>query len=211
MTLADHRITQYSLAEPIQETVRFDPAVNLTGASLQFSFKKPDEDTRTVLEAVIVSASPSVAAATSVIVRNVWTDAAVANPDCFAYEWKFILADDSVLNANANAATVDFPERVNRSFEITSAIGAGPGDVTEQQTDMKTIPKVVANLTELAALPWSQNYRLVFIESDANGNPGSYWWDETITPVSALVEDPTGTLVVALLDARGGGFRREGL
>jgi hypothetical protein len=64
---------------------------------------------------------------------------------------------------------------------------------------------IVADISALRTLPQNDNYNLVIVKSDANGNVGFYWADETITS-----SDDDGNSIIYATTA-GIGFERKGL
>lgn len=188
--IPEFQIKQFDKSQPIQETIAFVASVNLVGAGAQFVYRLPD-GADLFAEAVIVSTSPSAAAATSVVLKNVWDDESVESPGVFQYEWKIILADGSVIARHLDGATEQFPNRTHRAFEVVECISPAPGDDSEEATLMKTRPITVDTLAELAALPASENYGVAFVESDSNGNLASYVWD-----INSVNTYPTSDAVV---------------
>ncbi len=64
----------------------------------------------------------------------------------------------------------------------------------------------VPTIAALRALPFNENYMLVWVKSDDDGLMGAYWWDETI-----VTADDDGNSFIALTDPDGGGFERKGV
>lgn len=212
MNVPEHQIKQFDAANTLNETLTFDEATNLNGAGVQFVYRLPDAPAVIVREATFSNPQPSAGAALTVDVVNIWNldEGDLQIPGVFCYEWKFVLADGTIMVRPVNAPTDDYPDRKNPAFEVVQSLSSGD-EAEGEEIPMANRPVQVANLAELAGLPWSANYKIAFVLSDANGVPGAYTWDASINPTSALAEDPTGSAVVALTSILGGGWRRQGL
>lgn len=63
----------------------------------------------------------------------------------------------------------------------------------------------VADLDELAALPFSASYKFAVVEEDLDGVAGLFFWDATIVAADAVENS------IVPLDGGTGGFRRKGV
>ena len=203
---AEFTVKQSDTAQFIQQTVDFDAATNLVGATAQFVYRTPDGTVNVMRSATIVSASPSSVAATSAVLNRTLTLTDVATAGVFVFEWKITLSDLTVIQRPKTAATADYADRAHQTFEVVESLSVSTEDSTEDAAAFITRSSiVVANLTELRALPFSSNYFYAKVYSDANGMPGDYWWDASI-----VTADDDGNLTIAL-DSGTGGWRRKGL
>lgn len=205
----ERQIYQGQTAEPIQETITFASAQNLTAATLQFVYKAIDDD-EVVRSATIVSASPSTAAATSAVVRRSLTTTDVSEVGFYGYQWKLTLADETVIKKPDYSATKDtmtpYPSRRLKVFEVIESLSVQTAESEEDGTVVVGTYMVVENLTELAGLPWTEVYELAWVLTDLNGILSAWAWDATIVTANAVPNS-----VVPLTDARGGGWRRTSL
>jgi hypothetical protein len=210
MSVPEHRTYQFDTGSPIEDTVYFDAATNLTGASVSFVYRDPEATENTVRSAVIASYSPSISAATSAVLRRnlVEGDVDEATEKARIYEWKITLASGALIirPRPADCATTEFPNRTKPSWEVLASLTQEGDSSTDPTLTTVSTPLVVASISEMQALPApvNSNYRLLIVMSDANGQLATFEFDAAIAADDAL----NGEYV---LTAGGGGFRRKGL
>lgn len=208
MSAPEHSINQGDIGSPIRDTITFDSAVNLTGASVQLVYRTAEATENVVRDATIDedSASPSLTACTSVAVQRFLDSTDVGTAIIYVYEWKITLADESALIRPLSAPTDEFPDRKRPCFEIVASLS--PTDETSEEDEglMQNRPLQVATMADLIALPRPRNsdYGLVFVLSDDNGELASFEFDAAISATDAGAGE-------YVLTAGGGGFRRKGL
>jgi hypothetical protein len=202
MSAPEHIINQGDTGTPLEDTVTFDDAVNLTGCLVVLAYCQIGSAS-IAKSGVVVSASPSVGAATSAVVRRNLDSDDISTPGVFRYEWQITLADTTLLIRPLSAPTTEFPDRKRPTFEVVESLS--PVVESDAATATATRPLSVATIAEMKALPRPINsqYRLLFVMSDENGALASYEFDVSIAADNAPSE--------YVLTAGGGGFRRKGL
>lgn len=199
---------QGDTGEPIYETVTFDVAVNLTAATVQFIYTNLDDEDETVRSAVIVSSTPSAAAATSAVMKRTLTTADVSTVGYFKYKWKLTLATSQTITKPGleDCTTDDYPSRSLPVFQVIESTGVEV--VESEEGDFIAVgPSIVVDdLTELAALPYSESYQVAIAVHDLNQILSFWEWDETVVTADAVPNS-----VVPLTADEGGGWRRSDL
>lgn len=214
MSAPEHQTYQFDTGSPFEDTVYFDAATNLTGASVSFVYRDPEATESTVRSAVIASASPSAGAATSAVLRRNLVEADVdeATERARIYEWKITLASGALIirPRPSDCVTDEFPNRSKPSWEVLPSLTQDGDDTDDPEASSRMTPLVVGTIDgfsdSLKSLPApvNSNYRLLHVMSDENGQRADFEFDASI-----VADDiPNGEYV---LTAGGGGFRRKGL
>jgi hypothetical protein len=214
MSAPEHQTYQFDTGTPFEDTVYFDSATNLTSASVSFVYRDPEATENTVRSAVIVSASPSLIAATSAVLRRnlVEADVEEATEKARIYEWKITLASGALIfrPRPEDCVTTEFPNRSKPSWEVLPSLSESGDSTDDPEASARTSPLVVATIggfsDSLKSLPApvNSNYRLLMVMSDENGELATFEFDASIIADDVL----SGEYV---LTNGGGGFRRKGL
>lgn len=121
----DFQIAKGDLNPRIRQTLTFPSAISLYGASVKFMFSKPGA-TPVERDATIVSpdvnSSGASSAATTATVEYAWQADDVAAEGVYRFQWVFTLADASKLHFPPKSPTVDDPDRVFQTFEVTPTL-----------------------------------------------------------------------------------------
>lgn len=209
MSAPEHSINEGDIGTPISDTITFAAPVNLTAASVQLVYRLPEADVNIVRDASFdeSTASPNLAACTSIDVQRNLDSVDVETPGIYIYQWKVTLADETTLIRPLSAPTEEFPDRKKPCFEIVESLSPTTETSQEDEALMQSNrPLTVDDIAALIALPRPRNseYGLVFVLADENDSLASFEFDAAITATNTDLGE-------YVLTAGGGGFRRKGL
>jgi hypothetical protein len=114
----DFEIPQSNIVPWLEQELTLQDAADLTNATVQLVYWKPGNP-QVFRTAEIVSYSPSLNAAETVVVRYRWTAADTAVVTVYNFQWKFTLGDGTPMHQPPKSPTVFDRKRVWQTFEVT--------------------------------------------------------------------------------------------